>query len=406
MTRPWLALVLAALALALVLALVLALALSACLSWPAGDEIQAAVVAAPDVACWNRKITSLRDDACYATPALHVDQCLAPEGSHFNHASLAFAPASSIVISPHAEPPLVVFIHVNKAAGETIKNFLFSALRDNQWDGVALGSRAGWPFRGAPWPALAPAQGGNRTFNWNHALAGDPIKAFNRGPAMYVQCGLRCSTEEQLLDYYMQGGELAGAAVCPVRLVWGNAALGLCAHFPGQPCVHVVSLRDPLERALSDWNYFCVEGAEGRKKWKKEWIARERCLASPVEWLRERRASPYFLVERLTRGSDAWCGVDVALHNLFHPCTRYLLTDRLDDGIERLAAALGPKYQGALNEYRDTKTARNVHAARQSNFDHAALSKLRFLLADDYRVYDAAVARYEAMWARPWHACS
>ena len=57
------------------------------------------------------------------------------------------------------------------------------------------------------------------------------------------------------------------------RVVWGSMSLGLCEHFPHLPCVHMVILRDPIERAISQYNYVCVLGKEGAKIWKKDWVA-------------------------------------------------------------------------------------------------------------------------------------
>ncbi len=40
---------------------------------------------------------------------------------------------------------------------------------------------------------------------------------------------------------------------CKLRAVWGAFSIGLCQHFPGRPCVYIVVLRDPVERAISSY---------------------------------------------------------------------------------------------------------------------------------------------------------
>jgi hypothetical protein len=47
------------------------------------------------------------------------------------------------VVAPEDEMPIVVFIHANKAAGETIKQYFYDAMEFNRWDGAALAS-LGW----------------------------------------------------------------------------------------------------------------------------------------------------------------------------------------------------------------------------------------------------------------------
>jgi hypothetical protein len=41
---------------------------------------------------------------------------------------------------------MFIFIHANKAAGETMKSIAYHALATNHWDGAALGTRTGWQF--------------------------------------------------------------------------------------------------------------------------------------------------------------------------------------------------------------------------------------------------------------------
>jgi len=186
--------------------------------------------------CWNRPISHLSQDPCYANPRLNMDLCVLPDGPHSNEITYILPPSPPIVDeSGHSsftllgdasspkihqleeDSPIVVFIHSNKAAGETIKQYFFNALELNRWDGAALGSKPGWTFRGSPWLPLSDKN--NSSLDWNGPLAGNPLKGYNRGPAMYAQCGIRFSTFAQVQDFFMQGHDLKEARVCPLKFV-------------------------------------------------------------------------------------------------------------------------------------------------------------------------------------------
>jgi hypothetical protein len=246
-------------------------------------------------------------------------------------------------------------------------------------------------------------------------LESAPLDEMNRGKIMYTACGERFSTFEQISDYVLGHNRMLNQQEedCPLRFVWGNAAMGLCDHFPNQPCVYFIALRDPLSRALSDYNYFCLDGAEGKKKWTEEMIAKGECTMSPLQWFSAMRTSPYFLQERLTRSCDASCGLKVALNNLFHPCVRYILVENFVDGLMRLRDAFAPAFSDAIDRFlaMPRKVNKRGHGLSRfkikvKQYSNATLAKLREFLHEDYVIYNEAVKRYDEQWTRPIVSCN
>lgn len=312
---------------------------------------------------------------------------------------------------------MFVFVHVNKAAGETFKSVLFGVLGYNRWDGAGFGTREGWPFLGQTfWPVLA--LGRNLKKNVLARSVGElEYGTDSRGDILYSACGKKFSNREQVVKYVVKNGySLAQARECPLRFVWGNAAFGLCDHFPGRPCVYITILRDPVARAISEYNYFCLDGAEGKKKWIPEWERKGECPIGILQWYHERRTNPEFYIDRFTRGCDSKCGLEAARMNLFNPCVRYLLTNRFSDGLEKLQSKFGKVFKGAIDDYLDAPlTAKRLnvrgHGKQQSrlktvSFSNATLDRLREMLHDDLKLYREAESRYDAQWSQPVVSCN
>ena len=104
--------------------------------------------------------------------------------------------------------------------------------------------------------------------------------------------------------------------------------MGLCDNFPGKPCRYFTLLRNPFDRAISEFVYFCVLGSENRKKWTSLMKTRGRCDLTMSEYFEKGFNSPTMLTEHLTMGCDKKCGVDAAIQNLRHGCMRYALLPR------------------------------------------------------------------------------
>jgi hypothetical protein len=254
--------------------------------------------------------------------------------------------ASALVATDErlADEAAVTFIHVFKAGGSTVKNVItLSAL---------LG---GW------WTSIAPSDIG-----W---------------PSFVVQ-----PEEERSIPRYISGAH----------------GLGHC-ELTARPCVYFTVLRDPLDRLVSEYDYFCVKGREGRKEWNADWkrsgtplsrrcpaavpplpltrglacdcaLNRSRldcdalpgaCGASLVEWAERSyqrpkpnigewnwaddgsnstlSSHPNFLLDRFSgsgAGDTATCALEDAQHNLGHPCMRYLLLPKGGEGMASLELQL------------------------------------------------------------------
>ena len=276
-----------------------------------------------------------------------------------------------------------VFVHVNKAGGTFIKEDVFTPVaKEQQWDGVGFGTVAGWR------QLLKGCTPDKRQSKDVYSMD----DAFACGEKTYVTpCGAY------------------GGGKCPTRLYWGRQAMGMCQLQPGKPCVTVLVLRDPVERMISQYNYVCVAGKEGEKKWLPSWKAHDKCPLSLMQFVGSTLTSTTSLIDRIVHSADESCAVDAALANLLHPCTRYLLLDRLKDGLQRLAEQWGPAMQphllkviGAKPKNKVPLMERTVSQAHNPEILAALREKLRL----DVELYQAAVRHYDAQWNRTLESCN
>jgi hypothetical protein len=404
--------------------------------------------------CWYRLITSITRFPCYREP-LPITSCQCASMSYNRpdlHITYALPSTSSKeTLKPYdltqqqlQDQVIINFIHVNKAAGTTFKHILFDAAEIGKWDGIGLGTQFGWHFRRVQTPyylVKTQQQLMNSSISMLNQIEPDSLdyiqsqtttgyvddssSEIRNSPRpeeiLYIRCGTRHYSQSDMLQMYLTGGWYH--FVCPIRLVWGSGSMGLCDHFPGKPCITILTLRDPLTRALSDYTYFCTEGQEKRKKWDRGWKS---CRKTPVEWFKEMRTSPYLYVERLTLGCDRGCGLQVALANLKHPCVRYIITEQFDDGLRKLKHVFGSSSNNAmaqaLHNYLHNPTPQNVHSSSSSasstsssntkNNDNGLKisdeekNQLVSMLGEDYVIYHQAVEFYERSWNRKIQSCN
>jgi hypothetical protein len=175
-----------------------------------------------------------------------------------------------------------------------------------------------------------------------------------------------------------------------------------------------VILRHPVERIISQYNYVCVEGREGQKKWLESWRQTGRCPLTLLQFLNTDLTSTSFLIDHLARAADPECGVQLALENLKHPCMRFLLLDRLTDGLQRLSKTWGPALQPHLERIANLSTSaagKKNHApydarTRLQMEDPAIITELKQRLKGDIEFYERAVEYYDAQWDIPLESCN
>jgi len=222
------------------------------------------------------------------------------------------------------------------------------------------------------------------------------------------------------------------------RRVWikGEFAMGACDELDA-PCAYVTVLRDPVERLLSHWKYVCLAGAEGREGWPRRWLERDSCDLDPYQfWVRGRampwgrknkQGHPEALVARLAPGADpsGACALDAALANLFSRCSKYLLTDRVDEGLDALEAIAPGDFEPRLDDLgrRGFRAATSQRSRRVNDGDALGLSeeakrrfdayaddpkmrrKLESLVPNSRTLYEAALERYDEQWKTPFGTC-
>lgn len=77
---------------------------------------------------------------------------------------------------------------------------------------------------------------------------------------------------------FKQDCGLALPAMCNKPLYYGTKSLGACDWIKKRPCRYFTQLRDPIARMTSHYNYFCTEGAEGKLGWLPGWTHCEMTL--------------------------------------------------------------------------------------------------------------------------------
>ena len=147
-----------------------------------------------------------------------------------------------------------------------------------------------------------------------------------------------------------------------------------------------------------------------------------------MPWGRKnKQGHPEALVARLAPGADpsGACALDAAKANLFSRCSKYLLTDRVDEGLDALEAIAPGDFEPRLDDLgrRGFRAATSQRSRRVNDGDALGLSeeakrrfdayaddpkmrrKLESLVPNSRKLYEAALERYDEQWKTPFGTC-
>jgi hypothetical protein len=195
----------------------------------------------------------------------------------------------------------------------------------------------------------------------------------------------------------------------------GQFGMGLCEVIHA-PCVYLTVLRDPVERYLSHYKYSCLAGSEGAAQWLPEWKKLDRCPLDPIEFMDYLGPNLDWTIELAPGAKNAQERMETAKRNLDSNCLRYLILEKYDDGLDKLGATYADFF--FLNKEpakeRHNEKAKNaghgVSEGEQDRFDiymknQTIVDAIAARHAKMKEVYDYAVAKYEANWARAPGSC-
>ncbi len=200
----------------------------------------------------------------------------------------------------------------------------------------------------------------------------------------------------------------------------GSLAMGFCDAVRA-PCGYLTVLRDPIERLLSHHAYSCAAGAEDRAGWTAEMRLKGSCDLDPASYFEQMGGvdvSVQLLAPRANPASR--CALEQAKRNLRRPCVRFLLQERLRDGIGKLSATI-PGFAGldedppesflnapAMGADVGMLSTKNQVAGRLSDAQEARLERwrrdedvmrrLRALAHREIELYDFATSEYDKQW--------
>jgi hypothetical protein len=200
----------------------------------------------------------------------------------------------------------------------------------------------------------------------------------------------------------------------------GSLAMGFCDAVRA-PCGYVTVLRDPIERLLSHHAYSCAAGAEDKAGWTAEMRLKGSCDLDPASYFEQMGGvdvSVQLLAPRANPASR--CALEQAKRNLRRPCVRFLLQERLRDGIGKLSATI-PGFAGldedppesflnapAMGADVGMLSTKNQVAGRLSDAQEARLERwrrdedvmrrLRVLAHREIELYDFATSEYDKQW--------
>lgn len=259
--------------------------------------------------CENKLVLHINGDPCYQ-PSNHkrIFECACGSKSELSNKITYLIPKPRKDTLPLTQQQLredviFTFIHVNKAGGTTIKSdVLFEANRIHKWNGAGFGTYRGWKILGLPWKSdnndkddsvendkalngESDSASASNHESENDAAANqtDTDDEYSRRSRRELKSLSKMKSEDfrnlsrllaahdesisplfykKVAELYRcgekdpSGRPMKGDEKCKFRTVWGALSMGLCQHFPHRPCVYIIVLRDPVERAISSYVSF------------------------------------------------------------------------------------------------------------------------------------------------------
>jgi hypothetical protein len=210
--------------------------------------------------------------------------------------------------------------------------------------------------------------------------------------------------EERLKDVHRSGARLFSK---------GPYGMGLC-EFVNAPCMYLTVLRDPVERFISHWRFSCL-AREGEVLVSSSRLNHEgKCRMGLLEWYDYLNGDDWLHLLAPGKGSED-AQLATAIKNLDKSCVRFLLTEKFEDGFNKLTFWL-PDFRHHLNVTQfmsldvNMNEAPELSADDQVFFDHetshnATVNELHRRLRREIALYRHAKRTYEKKWQTPMRPC-
>jgi hypothetical protein len=155
-----------------------------------------------------------------------------------------------------------------------------------------------------------------------------------------------------------------------------------------------------------------LAGAENRRLWNKAMKDKGECAMNLVEWHDYLGGDNWLYVLAPGGGENKDAQVAAAIANLDDPCFKFLLTEKLDDGLEKLTTLPDFARLNAtlLANFAQHNEAPELDAHQQRLYDrHVAnedmMAHLRRNLRKSLAVYAHAERTYERKWRQRLLSC-
>eukprot|EP01104_Vermistella_antarctica_P017854 TRINITY_DN6426_c0_g1_i2.p1 TRINITY_DN6426_c0_g1~~TRINITY_DN6426_c0_g1_i2.p1 ORF type:complete len:428 (+),score=66.36 TRINITY_DN6426_c0_g1_i2:319-1602(+) len=180
-------------------------------------------------------------------------------------------------------------------------------------------------------------------------------------------------------------------------LAYGSAAFDLCQYSKHRSCTYFTVLRDPIDRLVADYGYFCINGKHHRRFWRFGW---RQCQVDIIEWASYDRNNPF--VMSLTHDMaevdqpKGYCNdpsdAKAAIKNLDTHFSLVMLSSHLDAGVNLLTKVYGDAF--VVSDQPSKQNVIENDTFTRDMLTDADLLHLGSILTNDFEVYFHACRRY------------